>query len=245
MVPNRLYPGQTPGDCPAQVIHIRNKRLFARGAFIPAGSVADSHQCIVGRLQLGRETVQRGHEHLASSVPPPALPLLERGLGVGLLQVGLLLRRLLVGRPCYVCCRHRRPRRRRGILGWSVVPAPEEVVADDVVHDLFQQLANQHAHRGLPEPRAPVAVLACVACPLFVVAIPAAAPAALWLPLLGIPACWVPKCVLPVSPGGIAPFANGPQDGSRLSWPRATGGDVWVLGRHTWPGLLNQRLPII
>lgn len=82
MVPNRLYPGQTPRDGPAQVICIRNKRLVGRGTLNLTRSVANAHQGIIRRLQLGRETVERGHEHLAPSVSPASLPLLERGLRV-------------------------------------------------------------------------------------------------------------------------------------------------------------------
>lgn len=84
MVPDRLYPGQTPRDGPAQVIYIRNKRLIGRGA-LSAWSMANAHQGVVRRLKLGREPVQRGHQHLASPVSPAALSLLERGLGMGLL----------------------------------------------------------------------------------------------------------------------------------------------------------------
>lgn len=115
MVPNRLYPGQTPCDCPAQIIDIRDKRLIARSPLTTARSVTDAHQGIICRLKLGREPVQGCHEHFAPPVPPTALPLLERRLGVGLLKMGLLLR-VLFGCPRRCRCRGRR--RRRGILRW-------------------------------------------------------------------------------------------------------------------------------
>lgn len=85
VVSNRLYPGQTPRDSPAQIVDIRNKWLIVRGSLAPTRGVADTHEGIIRRLKLGGEPVQRCHKHLAPPVSPAALPLLERGLRVGLL----------------------------------------------------------------------------------------------------------------------------------------------------------------
>lgn len=152
-----------------------------------------------------------------------------------------LLLRLLFGRPR--CCRRRC--RGCGILRWGVSLAAEEVMADNVVHDLFQQLPDQHAHRGLAEPRALVAVLAWAAAPLVIVAAPAVAPATLWLPVLWISACCVPQRLLPETPGDVAPFASWSQGGPRLAWPRATGRDIWVLRSHDLSRNVEKGWPVI
>lgn len=135
----------------------------------------------------------------------------------------LLPRLLWFGRPrrCYCWCRRRRG---GGVLRWRASLSPEEVVADDVVDDLFQQLPDQHAHGGLAEAGAFVAVLVRrAASPRFVVAIPAAVPATLRLPLLRVPACRVSQCLLSETPGDIASFASWSQRGSCLPRPRAAG----------------------
>lgn len=52
MVSNRLYPGQTPRDSPAQVIYVRNKWLIGGGTLNPTRVVANAHQGIIRRLKL-------------------------------------------------------------------------------------------------------------------------------------------------------------------------------------------------
>lgn len=151
-----------------------------------------------------------------------ALSLLERGLGWRLLSARLLLR-LFFGSLC--ACRRCRCRcTRRSILGWSIFLLAKEVVSDNIVDNFFQQLADKHAHRGLAEPGASIAVLASMASLLSTVSIPTwTASATLWLSLLWVSACCVPQCLLSEAPGDVAPLASGSQGRSRLPWPRAAG----------------------
>lgn len=118
-------------------------------------------------------------------------------------------------------------------------------MTDNIVDNLFQQLADQHAHRGLAKPRALIAVLVCVACPLLIAAVSAVAPANLWFPALRISTCCIPQRLLPKTPGDIASFASWSQDGPCLSWPRAAGRDVWVLRSHGLSSYIDENLSII
>lgn len=156
--------------------------------------------------------------------------------------MGLLLR-LLFGRPR--CCRSHSRSRRCGILRWGVSLAAEEIVPDDVVHDLFQKLPDQHTHCGLAEPGTFIAVMAWAASSSLIVAVPAVAPATLRLPLLWIPVCCAPQRLLSETPGDIAPFASWSQAGPCLPWSRATGRDVWVLRSHDLARYIEQSWPLI
>lgn len=118
-------------------------------------------------------------------------------------------------------------------------------MADNIVHDLFKQLSNEHTHRGLTKPRALVAVLICVACSLLIAAVPAVTPATLWLPALRVSVCCAPQRLLPETPGDIASFASWSQHGPCLPWPGAAGRDVWVLRSHGLSSYIDENLSII